>query len=187
MPIGCAGAIRRGVTFEEFVLQAAAMLAPQLGLDNPVAVQGADFPLAAELAEARAYLAELEAMDEAAAQLACDADYAQQRAEWEAGQRAKIELRQRYEEVLKRLEAWTPEFPSHRAFKSRLMEDLGLSIACDCCKSERVPIRMGHFEWRIQKMVEQTLRISHIERRSAHCLVMDALRQSLGIESDAPI
>jgi hypothetical protein len=177
------------VTFEEFVLQSATMLGSQLGLSCPAAdvVSDDESPLAVELAEARAYLVELEGMDEAAAQLACDADYAKRCAEWESRQIARAELRRRYEDALARLQEWARDIPAYRTLRSRLMEDIGLSIGCDCDRKDSPPIRMGAVEWRIQKMVEQTLLISHIERRNAHFSAMYALRKSLGLESEAPI
>jgi hypothetical protein len=163
------------------------MLGSQLGLSCPAAdvVSDDESPLAAELAEARAYLVELEGMAEAAAQVACDADYAKRCAEWEASQRAKAELRQRYEGSLARLQAWDPDVAAYRALKSRLMEDIGLSIGCDCDRVDPKPVHMTAVQWRVHAMGEQTLLLQYMERTHKRSSELHALRKSLSLE--API
>lgn len=189
MPIGCAGAIKQGATFEDFVVRSAALFVSQLSLNSPALNLQAtgESPLFDELAEARACLATLEAMDEATAQAECDAEYESQCKLREAAKCMRGELRQRYEATLARLRAWSPDVPAFESLRDSMAEQVAQSIDCDCRECTEPPlVHMTAHEWRIQKMVSQSLMISHLERRNAHFTVLQALRKSLGIEPSSP-
>lgn len=186
MSMGCAGAIKQGASFEDFVVRSAAVFVSEQGSKLAGMRSLDESPLGAELVEARVYLATLDAMTAEEAQAASDAEYATQCANRDAIQRDRALLRQRYEATLARLLAWNPDVPAFESLKASMVDDITKSIERDCCAYTAPVMQLTGFEWRIEKMFQQNRLISHLERRNNHFAVLQALRESLGIESGAP-
>lgn len=138
MPTGYTAAIGEGVTFNEFVMRCARAMGACITLrDEPVSVE---IPEAFEpsthnaeqLKDAEARLTELKAMKVMEADKAAKKEYAERVAQNEEAMKKNDSLRQKYEEMLRRVEAWQPPSTNHVGLKDFMIEQITQSVDFDC-------------------------------------------------------
>lgn len=185
MAIGCAVSIQQGGSFSEYMMRAVVAAGAQIALRGPHALGFAldDSPVSVELAAARLELTLLEAMTDACAEIACEAEYQAARQEWEARLAGKALLRAKYEHVLEQIRSWAPPGPMFEQFKLDRIKEIEDSIASDCaCDRDLPPARLSAVQWRIQKIADKERAIAHLETTAVRYKFVQALKNSLHID-----
>ena len=150
------------VTFEEFVMKCARAFGALISmkdepLDAPIPerLNPSDYHLR-ELVIAWQRLAEVESWDEEQAER--EAERAYQEAVYEHDKKIieQASIRERYEEMLNRVRAWTPPTPEHEDLKRFMIEQLEKSIEFDCGHIPDEPKRLLGAEYK-QQEIEKAL------------------------------
>lgn len=140
MPTGYTAAIGegKGITFEKFILQCARAFGACIEMrDEPM-----DKPIPDEfkpsdyskkqLAEANKLVEALDAMTDAECAKKARSEYDESVKYHKEGIAKNATLKSKYEEMLAKVEAWTPPSPDHEGLKKFMREQIAESIQFDC-------------------------------------------------------
>lgn len=194
MPTGYTAAVKDGISFEQFTWSCARafgalMLMRDEPSDAPIpeAFKPSDFySKCLEKAESR--LAALKAMTPEEAQAAAAASYAQVAKQIDDHKAEAQELRNKYSEMLAKVDQWAPPTPEHQGLKDFMAEQLRQSIDFDCSTSYLTePVQKDGPTWlaesiadaehQIKRYLEQHAEeVTRTEQRNAW---IKALRESV--------
>jgi hypothetical protein len=139
MPTGYTEAISKGISFNQYALDCARAFGATVPLRDhpgggeiiPEKFEPSDYHTR-KLAEAQQFLAGLEAMDDQARDASYCRDY-RHAEEFRLNGLARIkELREKYEAMLKQVEAWTPPSDDHSNLKQFMRSQILDSVRVDC-------------------------------------------------------
>ena len=166
MPTGYTSDIADGITFEKFALDCARafgaciMLRDESGGGEkiPERFEPSDYHLKA-LEKARASLGEAQAMTDEACESAADQEYRDGEASRANNKAKMIGLREKYEAMLARVEAWEPPSADHVGMKEFMLKQITDSIKWDCGYDhyDKPTLRLTGVDWRDK----QALKILH--------------------------
>lgn len=140
MPTGYTANVANGTltTFPEFAMQCARAFGALIMMrDDPIDSPIPDEFTVAEyyeknLNEAKAALAELQALNERDVLIRCAKEYAEAMASWEKSRADNAAKRQRYESMLAKVRQWIPPTSEHEGLKEFMIQQLTESLEWDC-------------------------------------------------------
>lgn len=195
MPTGYTAPVQDGkiTEFRDFALQCARAFGALVEMrDEPM-----DAPIPEELkpsryhdeavVEAKAELAALERMSASACEALAEKHYQRYVREAEAFVKRQAQVRQRYEAMLAKVEAWTAPTRDHEGLKKFMADQLTESIRFDCGYTPEKPRRLSGAQWRTQERARLKRDISYhtaegkkeVQRAKERTAWVKALRESL--------
>lgn len=197
MATGYTSMIGEGASFEKFVLRCARAMGALIMMRDdpwdapiPERFEPSDYHARA-LAEAQKRLAQLQAMTEAEAEAEARKAHRQVVASVARSRKKDLELRAKYEAMLKQVRAWKPPTVDHRGLKNFMLEQIESSLAFDCSESAGetdMPAEISAKEWRSDRIAEAKRDIAYhtkehaaeVSRTEERNEWIAALRRSLG-------
>ncbi len=170
MPTGYTAGISNGITFQKFAMNCARAFGALIEMrDSP-----SDAPIPEnfkksdyhekEIAKCKKLLAELERMDSPKARKLFDDERKESEEHARKYEIEKLELRQKYEAMLREVKKWNPPTSEHNGLKDFMLKQISESIDFDCGPSYRVAQQNPDFEkWFIAKKKEV---ITEIQRHT---------------------
>jgi hypothetical protein len=166
MPTGYTAAIKDGISFPDFTLKCARAFGALVmmrdepeGADIPDEFQPSDYHIneLIVLGQRKKELTEMALIDGAAAK-AAEEEYQESITHWEKREAEKLELRNKYNEMLAQVVKWKAPTSEHEGLKEFMIKQLRDSIDWDCSESEK-PEKVSTEKWyigecaRVQSMV----------------------------------
>ncbi len=138
MPTGYTYKIREGMGFKEFTLRCArafgaliTMRDAPLDAEVPDEFKPDDY-YDSKIEESKARLSELEKMTLEEAEITAEEEYQKAMTEYKKVIGERVELKEKYTAMLKKVDEWTPPTPDHRELKNFMRDQLISSINTDC-------------------------------------------------------
>lgn len=161
MPTGYTQPIADGITFEQFALNCARAFGACITLRDeqgggekiPDSFEPSDYHEKA-LIKARADLAAIQALSPEECESSADHDFKADQASRDDQKARMVDLRQKYEDMLVKVEAWNPPSTDHVGMKEFMYKQITESINWDCSYThyDEPAVRLTGTEWREQKM-----------------------------------
>lgn len=154
MPTGYTADIAKGISFEQFVWTCARAFGALVMMrddatDAPIPERFEPSDMYKKwLTEERAKLGALVSMTVDQVTAAAEAAYQQSHAAWQERRAAKLELRNRYSEMLAKVVQWEAPTPEHEGLKDFMAKQIRESIDFDCSeKYDEEPQRQEPTDW----------------------------------------
>ena len=152
MPTGYTASISEGISFEKFVLRCArAMGALIMMRDEPF-----DTPIPDKFEPSKYHVKELEKANQRYSFLLhlnvdqikeySEKEYQEQLQSWQKCEHDKLELSNKYNEMLAKVVQWIPPTKEHVGFKEFMIKQIRESIEFDCTPHE-APKQLSSDEW----------------------------------------
>lgn len=194
MPTGYTEAVKDGISFEQFVWRCARGMGALITMRDaatdapiPERFEPSDYH-SKKLEEAKAALAELQALTPEQVEAKYQEEYAAACERHRQRQQESADLLQKYEAMLARVKEWRSPTPEHDGFKGFMLDQLRQSISFDCDTSyDSPPLQIGAAVW-LEETIEKAKRDiayhakehrAEVERTEARNSWVKALRDSL--------
>jgi hypothetical protein len=161
MPTGYTAAISKGISFEKFTMDCARAFGALIVMrDEP-----ADAPIPDEFQPSDYHLKELEklyeerkkltgmALKDGAAKKMAEEEYEKVYKYWEDSNKQRLELKNKYNEMLAKVVAWEPPTADHVGLKDFMVQQIQDSIKWDCNEYDP-PKKQSTEEWYSEKCAE---------------------------------
>ena len=152
MPTGYTADISKGISFEKFVLQCARAMGALIMMrddpsDTPIpdTFEPSDYHVK-ELEKAEQKYSFLLHLDKEQIKEYSESSYAEQMESWRKREDEKIELANKYREMLAKVVEWQPPTKDHEGFKDFMVKQIRESIDWDC-KPYEAPEKLSPDEW----------------------------------------
>ena len=174
MPTGYTADVGDGkvTDFRDFAMQCARAFGACVVMrddpwDKPIPVFQPDTTYFDEMvARAQKALIELPTLSAEECEKRATHTYADQLDEHRLYARQRAEKRRRYEDMIRKVQAWSPPTSDHMEMKSFMLEQLRTSIECDCseryCSAE--PERQSGEAWRAERVVQAERDLAYGEK-----------------------
>lgn len=168
-----------------------------MSLDSPVPTEFKPSSYHTEqLEKAEADVARIKAWDDTEADRQAQLAFERATHEYQESQARELAMRERYETMLAKVQAWTPPTQEHRELKNFMVKQLEKSIDFDCNTTyPEVPERLSGAAYKEQQLHSARWQVSYhtehgeeeIKRAKERTDWVRALRQSLTESSDTTV
>ena len=163
MPTGYTADIAKDISFNDFVLQCARAFGATISMrDSPMSPEIPEFQPSnwnmKELVKAQKTLVELTDMTGTMQSSSAFAYNAQRYDNFLKDSRDNMELKEKYESMLTKVQNWEPPSPEHTDLKAFMVKQIKESIEWDCITNE-TPEPVSGEQWYLKKLNDTTRNI----------------------------
>jgi hypothetical protein len=153
MPTGYTYSIKEGISFRDFTLSCSKAFGALISMRDepndapiPTEIKPSDYALKS-LNVANAQLKKLNEMSISVAEILCEKEYQDELKRIEKSEKEDSELYKKYEEMLDKVNKWTPPTSEHQGLKDFMIQQIESSIKHDCRYKREKPTKIKASEW----------------------------------------